>query len=92
MHAITRLKKLAPYIETTKLFEEICNLRVKQLSGNTQVEQINRKINKDRFSAFEYGLWRIKEIEEDYYKRKRSKARDIKKFLMFSKGGQSNGK
>ena len=87
MHAITRLKKLAPYIETTKLFEEICNLRVKQLSGNTQVEQINRKINKDRFSAFEYGLWRIKNFEDEYIKKKKRKKTSLSKFLLYSKGG-----
>lgn len=95
MKALDKLARLAPHIETTKLFDEICNLRLRNTGAGNQdivVEQINRRINKDRFSAFEYGLWRIKEIEEDYYKRKRSKARDIKKFLMFSKGGQSNGK
>lgn len=88
MHPITRLKKLGPYIETTKLFEEICNLRIKNLQGNIQVEQINRKINKDRFSAFEYGLWRIKNFEDEYIKKKKRKKRDLSKFLLFSQGGR----
>lgn len=56
------------------------------------VEQINRRINKDRFSAFEYALWRIRELEDEYYKKKRNRARDLRKFLLFSKGGKTNGR
>lgn len=91
MKPLDKLARLAPHIETTKLFDEICNLRLRNTGVNNQdivVEQINRRINKDRFSAFEYGLWRIREIEDAYYKKKRNKAKDIKKFLLFSKGGR----
>lgn len=92
MRALDKLARLTPHIETTKLFDEICNLRLRNTGAGNQdiiVEQINRRINKDRFSAFEYGLWRIRELEEKYYKNKRCKARDLRKFLMFSKGGKN---
>jgi hypothetical protein len=36
---------------------------------------------KDKFSAFEYGLWRIKEIEEEHYKKARKKAGKRKLFF-----------
>ena len=91
MKPLDRLARLAPHLETSKLFDEICNLRLRNSGVNNQdivVEQINRRINKDRFSAFEYGLWRIREFEDKYYKNKKNKKRDIKKFLMFSKGGK----
>lgn len=79
-----RIVRLTPHIETTRLFEEICNLKVKNTGGNTVVEQINRHIPKDRFSAFEYSLWRIKQIEDDYYRKKRYKKRSLAQFLQFS--------
>ena len=88
MSPALRVKKLSPYIETTKLFEEICNLKIKTNAGNVVVERINNKINKDRFSAFEYGLWRIKTFEEQYYKKKRRKNVDFKKFIFYSRGNR----
>lgn len=90
MRPLEKLARLAPHVETTKLFDEICNLRLKNTGGGNQdvvVEQINRRINKDRFSAFEYGLWRIRELEDEYYKKKKARVRDLKKFLFFSRGG-----
>lgn len=95
MRPLDRLARLAPHIETTKLFDEICNLRLRNTGVGNQdivVEQINRRINKDRFSAFEYALWRIRELEDEYYKKKRNRARDLRKFLLFSKGGKTNGR
>nr|DAJ89057.1 MAG TPA: Terminase large subunit [Caudoviricetes sp.] len=34
------------------------------------LEQINSRFGKDKFSSFEYGLWRIKELEDEYTKKK----------------------
>ena len=69
--------------------DEICNLRIKNVVGDTVVEQVNKRIAKDRFSAFEYGLWGIKPYEEAYYKKKRQKQVQLRKFIMFTKGGNS---
>ena len=85
MKPAERLIRMTPHIETTKLFEEICNLRIKNSGNNTVVEQSSSKINKDRFSSFEYGLWRIKAEEDEYFRKKRHKNRSLNKFMMFTK-------
>lgn len=87
MSSLAKMHRLAPHIETTKLFDEICNLKIKNVTGDTVVEQINRRIAKDRFSAAEYGLWGIKQIEDNYYKKKRRSTIQLRNFIMFSKGG-----
>lgn len=85
MRPLDRLERLTPHIETTKLFEEVGNLKIKMNSSeNIAVEQVNKRINKDRFSSLEYLLLAIKPMEEEYYKRKYRKARDVKKFLLFN--------
>lgn len=85
MKPAERLVRLAPHLETTRLFEEICNLRVKNSGNNTVVEQISSKINKDRFSSAEYALWRIKQEEDEYFRKKRYKTRSLSKFMLFTK-------
>ena len=67
-----RAKRLLPHEITTRLCDELGNLRLKQ-TGNQQdivLEQINSRFGKDKFSSFEYGLWRIKELEDEYTKKK----------------------
>lgn len=85
MSIVQRVERLMPYEMTTKLFEEICNLRPKQGQDGLKLERINSRIPKDKFSAFEYGLWLIKDIEEKYYKKKRRKAASIAEFMMYTK-------
>ena len=65
-----RVKRLMPHELTTKLFEEMANLRLKRVGLDIQLEQINSRFPKDKYSAFAYGLWRIKELEEKAYKKK----------------------
>ena len=68
-----RVERLLPHEMTTKLFEEMANLRLKRTGTGLDItlEQINTHYPKDKYSAFAYGFWRIKEIEETAYKRKR---------------------
>ncbi len=68
-----RVERLMPHEMTTKLFEEMANLRLKRGGTGLDIvlEQINSHYPKDKYSAFAYGLWRIKEIEEEQFKRKR---------------------
>lgn len=68
-----RVERLMPHELTTKLFEEMANLRLKRTGTGLDItlEQINTHYPKDKYSAFAYGLWRIKEIEEESFKRKR---------------------
>ena len=82
-----RVKRLLPHEMTTKLFEEMANLRLKRAGASLDIvlEQINSRHPKDKYSAFAYGLWRIKELEEEEYKR--SRRRGGKRSLVFYTGG-----
>ena len=68
-----RVKRLMPHEMTTKLFEEMSNLRLKRTGASLDIvlERINTRFPKDKYSAFSYGLWRIKELEEEHYKKRR---------------------
>ena len=68
-----RIERLMPHEMTTKLFEEMANLRLKRTGVGLDIvlEQINSRFPKDKYSAFAYGLWRIKELEEEAQKKNR---------------------
>lgn len=52
------------------------NLREENQGLNIILKQANKSIQKDKFSAFEYGLWYIRETEGKK-KKKRFKASDF---------------
>ena len=82
-----RIKRLMPHEMTTRLFEEMANLRLKKTSGmDIVLEQINPRFPKDKYSAFAYGLYRIKELEEEHYKKKRRRNTGIRNLVFFSEG------
>ena len=89
MSVYQRVKRLLPHEMTTKLFEEMANLRLKRtgVSLDITLEQINPRYPKDKYSAFAYGLWRIKEIEEEQAKRRRRRGNGQKRQLIFCSGG-----
>lgn len=62
-----KTKFLMPYEMTTKLFEEMGNLRLKRTGAGLDIvlEPINSRFPDDRFSSLCIGLRRIKELEED---------------------------
>lgn len=65
---------LLPYEMTSRLMDELNNLRLKPtgVENKYKVERISRSIEKDRFSALEYGLYRVKYYEDkEIFKRKR---------------------
>lgn len=70
-----RIKRLMPHEMTSRLFDEMANLRLKKgtTSSDIVLERINPRYPKDKYSAFSYGLWRIKELEEENVKRSKSK-------------------
>lgn len=60
--------KVAPFLQTDCLFEEIANLKLKQLpNGNVTIERVVKKMDKDRVSALIYVLWYINEFCKDLY-------------------------
>ena len=66
-----RAEYLKPYTLTSILKEEMLNLREENEGVNIILKQANRGIRKDKFSAFEYGLYYIKQVEDS--KRKKRK-------------------
>ena len=80
-----RVERLMPHELTTKLFEEMANLRLKRTGNSTDIvlEQINPRYPKDKYSSFAYGLYRIKEYEEEYIKRRKRRGGDGKRRLVF---------
>lgn len=88
MDFVQRVKRLMPHEMTTKLFEEMANLRVKQAGVDIALEQINSRFPKDKYSAFAYGLWRIKEIEEENFKKVSHRYLNNGRKLVFYSGGE----
>ena len=83
-----RVVRLMPHEMTTKLFEEMANLRLKRTGTSLDIvlERINSRFPKDKYSSFSYGLWRIKELEEEYYKTSHRRRGGIRQLVFFSGG------
>ena len=81
-----RIQRLMPHELTTKLFEEMANLRLKRSGMEVVIEQINARFPKDKYSAFAYGLWRIKELEEENFKKKRRYTGEKRQLVFFTGG------
>lgn len=73
---------LRPYIMTDFLQEEIMNLEYKASGVNIQVKQVSKSIQKDRFSALEYGLFWIYLEEQKNKARQDEDLGDISQFFM----------
>ena len=72
---------LRPFVLTTVLRQQMLNLVQDNQGVNIILKQDSRSIKKDKFSAFIYGLYFIKQEEERLRKRKK---RDISKFSFFT--------
>lgn len=83
MDSSARANALMPYTLTTILKEQMLNLVEENEGVNIILKRVSRGIPKDRFSAFIYGLFYIKQ-EEDRSRKK--KKRNIKDFMFFNKG------
>ena len=75
---------LLPYEMTSRLVDEINNLKLKPTGVQNQfkIEQISRSINKDRFSSLEYGLYRVKYYEDKEFQKR--KKRDFSQYTFFT--------
>ena len=74
---------LRPFVLTDILKDQMLNLVQDNDGVNIILKQSSRSISKDRFSAFIYGLYYIKQEEDKSLKRKK---RNINDFLFFSQG------
>ena len=71
-----RANYLKPFNLTSILKEEMMNLREENEGVNIILKQANRGIRKDKFSAFEYGLYYIKQEEESKKRKKKFNAKE----------------
>ena len=78
-----RADYLKPFTLTTILREQMLNLVEENEGVNIILKQSSRSIKKDKFSAFEYGLYYIKQ-EED--KKKKRKKRNIADMMFYTNG------
>lgn len=76
-----RNEYLKPFVMTSILKEQMMNLVEENEGVNILLKQSNKSIKKDKFSAFIYGLYYIKQ-EED--KKRKRKKRDISQMMFFS--------
>ena len=71
-----RAEYLKPFTLTSILKEEMLNLREETEGINIILKQANKGIKKDKFSAFEYGLYYIKHEEDNKKRKKKFNAKD----------------
>ena len=76
-----RAEYLKPFTLTTILREQMLNLIEENEGVNIILKQSSKSIKKDKFSAFEYGLYYIKQ-EED--RSKRHKKRNTSEMMFFT--------
>ena len=84
MSLYDRRAYLLPYEMTSRLMDEINNLKLKPTGVQNQfkVERISRSIEKDRFSSLEYGLYRVKYYEDKAFRK--AKRKNISQYAFFS--------
>lgn len=80
MNPEQRNEYLIPYKLTSILKEEMLNLREENEGINIILRQANKSVKKDKFSALCYGLYYIKQEEDNKRKKKRFNAKDWKLF------------
>ena len=68
---VQRKEYLEPYVLTSILREEMLNLREDNEGVNIILKRASKRLQKDKFSAFEYGLYYIKQEEERLKKKKK---------------------
>lgn len=77
MTAAQRAEHLKPFTLTSILREEMLNLKEHREGALIKLTQINTNIKKDKFSAFEYGLYYIKKLDDENHKKRRGKIKDF---------------
>ena len=84
MTSYDRRVYLLPYEMTSRLMDELNNLRLKPtgIQNQFKVERISRSIEKDRFSSIEYNLYRIKYYEDKAARKKKKK--NLSQYAFFS--------
>lgn len=84
MSSFDRRVFLLPYEMTSRLIDELNNLKLKPtgIQNQFKIDRISRSIEKDRFSALEYGLYRVKYYEDEAFRK--AKKKDYGQYAFFS--------
>lgn len=77
MDAVKRNERLMPFQMTTILRNQMLNLVEENEGVNIILKQSSRAIPKDKFSAYEYGLYYIKQEEDNKRKKRKRNIRDL---------------
>ncbi|MBO7212876.1 MAG: hypothetical protein J6V44_17990 [Methanobrevibacter sp.] len=77
MDPAKRAEYLKPFTLTTILREQMLNLVEENEGVNIILKQSSKGVRKDKFSAFEYGLYYIKQEEDRTRKRKKRNISDM---------------
>ena len=77
MNADQRNDYLRPFVQTSILRDQMLNLIEENEGVNIILKQSNKRIHKDKFSAFVYGLYYIKKEEERKRKKKKFSIADM---------------
>lgn len=76
---------LLPYEMTSRMIDEMSNLKLKQNgTSKIQVERISNSLHKDRFSALEYALYRVKYYEDKFLRKTKRKGSGNNNYAFFS--------
>lgn len=84
-----RNQRLIPHELTSHLVDELMNLRVKPGGANNQiaVEQINKRIIKDKFSALEMANYYVSLMEQEQSSRRRNRGLEPRQLVFYRAGG-----
>lgn len=84
-----KVQRLMPHELTSILIDEIMNLRLKPTGQSNQVavEEINKRMTKDKFSALEMGIYRVSQIQTAEESRRRNRGLGSRRLVFFRQGG-----
>lgn len=78
-------EKILPFVQVDMMVDEIMNLEYVQSGNTTKVNQISRGVEKDRYSAFSYGIYFIYLEEQKNQQRKREFSHNASDFMQVRK-------
>lgn len=76
---------LLPFIQTDFFVEEVSNLKLKHLNnGGLSIERVVKKMDKDRFSSIQYGLWYIAKFMDNQIIEQTDDVEELAKYIMWN--------
>ena len=86
MSSENRVKRLMPHEMTSQLINEILNMKHKPTSTleRLEIEQINRRKTKDKFSALSMGIYRMTQLEEIHMNKRRNRGLGRENLFLFT--------